>query len=85
MVPLSIAFSRQEYWSRLSSPSPGNLPNPQTEPESPESPALAGGFFTTEPHGEPFHTEQCIYVNPNLPIPPPAPRVKSLSPAHSTT
>ena len=56
MVPLSIEFSRQEYWSRWSSPSPGNLPNPWTEPESPASPALAGGFFTTEPLGEPFHT-----------------------------
>ena len=31
-------------------PPPGDLPNPETEPESPESLALAGGFFTTEPN-----------------------------------
>ena len=33
--------------------SSGDLPNPETEPESPASPALAGGFFTTEPPGKP--------------------------------
>ena len=38
-------FSRQEYWSELPFSSPGNLPNPEIEPKSP---ALAGGFFTTE-------------------------------------
>ena len=37
---------KQEYWSGLSFPIPGDLPNPGTEPTSP---ALAGGFFTTEP------------------------------------
>ena len=46
-APLSVGFSRQEYWSRLLCPPPGDLPNPGTEPESPASPALAGGFFTT--------------------------------------
>ena len=40
-------FSRQEYWNGLPCPPPGDLPNPGTEPESPASPALAGGFFTT--------------------------------------
>ena len=34
-VPLSMGFSRQEYWSGLPFPSPGNLPNPGIEPESP--------------------------------------------------
>ena len=48
-APLSTGSSRQEYWSGLPFPSPGNLPNPRTEPESP---ALAGGFFTTEPLGK---------------------------------
>ena len=43
---LSIEFSRQEYWSRLPSPSPGYLPNPGIEPVSLMSPALAGRFFT---------------------------------------
>ena len=46
-VPLSIGFSRQEYWSRLSCLPPGDLPNPRIEPASLMSPALAGGFFTT--------------------------------------
>ena len=43
-APLSMGFSRQEYWSGLPFPSPGDLPNPGIEPESP---ALAGRFFTT--------------------------------------
>ena len=34
-VPLSVEFSRHEYWSGLPFPSPGNLPNPGTEPGSP--------------------------------------------------
>ena len=42
-VPLSMGFSRQEYWSGLSFPSPGDLPNPGIEPESS---ALADRFFT---------------------------------------
>ena len=45
--PLSMGFSRHEYWSGLPCPSPGDLPNPGTEPTSLEPPALAGGFFTT--------------------------------------
>ena len=45
-APLSIEFSSQEYWSGLSFPSLGVLPDPGIEPESP---ALAGRFFTTEP------------------------------------
>ena len=48
-APLSMRFSRQEYWSGLPflSPMGGGLPNPGIEPTSPVSPALAGGFFTT--------------------------------------
>ena len=45
---LSMGFSRQEYWSGLPFPSPGNLPNPGMEPKALMSPTLAGGFFTTE-------------------------------------
>ena len=45
--PLSMGFSRQEYWSGLSCPPPGDLPNPGTEPESLVSPALADGYFTS--------------------------------------
>ena len=44
---LSMGFSRQEFWSGLPCPPPGDLPDPETEPMSPKSPALAGGFFTT--------------------------------------
>ena len=46
--PLSMQFSRQEYWSGLPFPPPGDLPDPETEPLSFASPALAGGFFTTD-------------------------------------
>ena len=46
-APLSMQFSRQEYWSGLPVPTPGDLPNPGVEPTSLVSPALAGGFFTT--------------------------------------
>ena len=46
-APLSMGFSRQEYWSGLLCPTPGHIPNPGTEPVSPVSPALADRFFTT--------------------------------------
>ena len=46
-VPLSMGFSRQEYWSGLPCPSPGDLPYPGTEPASLIPPSLAGGFFST--------------------------------------
>ena len=48
-----MGFPRQEYWSGLPFPSPGNLP---TAGIKPTSPALAGEFFTTEPPGKPFFT-----------------------------
>ena len=51
-APLSIEFSRQGYWSGLSFPSPGDLPNPGIEPLSLLSPALADGFFTNCPSWE---------------------------------
>ena len=46
-APPSVRFSRQEYWSGLPFPPPGDLPHPGIEPISLASPALAGGFFTT--------------------------------------
>ena len=46
-APLSVGFSRQEYWSGLPCPLPGDLPNPGIEPASLMSPALTGEFFTT--------------------------------------
>ena len=56
-APLSVGFLRQEYWSGLPFPSPGDLPNPGIEPASP---ALAGGLFSPEPPGKPT---VCIYVH----------------------
>ena len=47
-----MEFSRQEYWSVLPFPIPGDLPNPGIELISLVSPTVAGGFFTTEPHGK---------------------------------
>ena len=47
---LPMAFSRQEYWSGLPFPPPGDLPNPGIKPRSPASP---GRFFPTEPPGKP--------------------------------
>ena len=46
-TPLPLEFSRQEYWSRLPFPTPGDLRDTGIEPMSLTSPALAGGFFTT--------------------------------------
>ena len=45
-TPLSMGFSRQQYWSRLSFPTPGDIPDLGMENASPMSPALAGGYFT---------------------------------------
>ena len=56
-APLTMEFSRQEYWSGLPFPTPGDLRYPGIEPEfsmSTVSPALGGRFFTTEPPGKPI-------------------------------
>ena len=58
-APLSVGFPGQEYWSRLPFPPPGDLLDPGIEPKSP---ALAGGFFTTEPSGK---TLALLYLFPN--------------------
>ena len=50
-APLSMGFFRQEYWSGLPFPSPGDLPDPGIESASL---VLAGGFFTIEPPGKPM-------------------------------
>ena len=55
-----MGFSRQEYWSGLPFPTPGdlpdpgNLPDPGIEPASLAPVTLGGGFFTTLPPGKPF-------------------------------
>ena len=67
-APLSMGFSRQEYWSGLLCPPPGDLPNSGIEPLSLTSPALPSGFFTTCTTWEAlsdhrvclFHLEKCV-------------------------
>ena len=51
-APQSMEFSRQEYWSGVPLPSPGDLPNPGTELESP---ALQADTLASEPPGKPHH------------------------------
>ena len=65
-APLSMGFLRQEFWSRLPFLSPGDLPDLGIKPKSPVSPALVGGFFTTEPPGKPI-TAISHYVNMKTP------------------
>ena len=48
-----MGLPRQEDWSGLSCPPPGDLPDAGIKPKSPVSPALVGVFFTSEPHGKP--------------------------------
>ena len=50
-APLSMEFSGQEYWSGLSFPSPGDLPDPGIEPESP---AFQAESLLSEPPGKPL-------------------------------
>ena len=50
-VPLSMGFSRQEYWSGLPFPSPENLPNPGIKPASP---ALQADYLLLSNQGSPF-------------------------------
>ena len=52
-APLSVGFSKQGHWGGLLFPSPGDLPDPESETGSPVAPALAGKIFTNEPHGKP--------------------------------
>ena len=54
---LSVGFPRQEYWSGLPFPPPGDLPDPAIKHRSP---ALAGGFFTTQSPGFHFHLKPLI-------------------------
>ena len=64
-IPLSMEFSRQGYWSRLSFPTPGDLCDPGIESTSLVSPALAGGFFTTSTIWE-APSLYCFALNPLL-------------------
>ena len=53
-APLCLGFSRQEYWSGLPCPPPGDLPKPGIKLTSFMCPAVADGFFTTESPGKPL-------------------------------
>ena len=60
-VPLSMEFSRQEYWSGLLFPSPGDLPNPEIEHSSP---TLQADSLPTEPPGKQLNNsnEYVLYI-----------------------
>ena len=64
-IPLSMEFSRQGYWSRMSFPTPGDLPDPGIELLPLTSLALAGGFFTTSTIWE-VPSLYCFALNPLL-------------------
>ena len=71
-APLSMAFHRQKYWSALLFSSPGDLPDPGIEPESPASAALAGWFFTTEQPENPYVQDEgpvSFVLNVDIQIP----------------
>ena len=57
---LPMGFSRQEYWSRLPFPSPGDVPEPQMKPASP---ALAGRFFTSLSPGMPHVFQSFLFLD----------------------
>ena len=61
-APLSMGFPRQKYWSGLPFPSPEDLPDMGIKSRSPESPALAGGFFTPEPTVKPVYVYTYVYI-----------------------
>ena len=60
-APLSMEFPRQEYWSGLLFPIPGDLPDPGIEFMSSASPALAGRFFTTWGTLNTYITDHLLY------------------------
>ena len=62
-APLSMGFSRQEYWNDLPFPSPGNLPNPGIEPRSP---ALQADALTSEPPGKAISKSDGDYFKAQL-------------------
>ena len=59
-APLSMGFSRQEYWSGLPCPPPGDLPDPEIEPASLSSPALTGGSLPLAPPEKPSHFSHSV-------------------------
>ena len=70
-APASMGFSRQEYWSGLPCPPPGDPPDPGIEPTSLIFPALTGGFFTTSATWEAPYigTAKLYFIQTFLPLP----------------
>ena len=60
-APLSMGFSKQEYWSGFPCPPPGDLSDPGIEPEYLKSHALVGGFITTSTTWEIVHGKILFY------------------------
>ena len=58
-TPLSMGFSRREYWNLLPCPPPGDLPDPGVKPASLRSPVLAGGFFTSSTTWKAYNKHSC--------------------------
>ena len=67
-APLSIGFSRQEYWNGLPFPSPEDLPDPGVKPTSLESLALTSRFFTTSTSWETPSSPICGFISDSLRI-----------------
>ena len=65
-APLSMGFSRQEYWSGLPCLSPGDLPDPGIESVSLMSPVWAGRFFTTGTIGKALGVAKATPSNPHV-------------------
>ena len=63
-APVSMEFSRRDYWSGLPFLTPGDLPGPGIQYVSPVSPVLAGGFFITEPPGKPENVSKHCQISP---------------------
>ena len=80
---LSMGFSRQEYWSGLPCPPPGDLPDPGIKPASLMSPSLAGEFFTTSTTWEALN-QLSVYIYP-LPPESPSHRPCSTPPGYHRT
>ena len=60
-APLSMGFSRQEYWSGLPLPPPGDLPDPRLKPTSNASPALTGSLYLCATWGTPNRSMRNLY------------------------
>ena len=75
-APLSMEFPRQEYWSGLPCPSPGDLPDPAIKPMSP---ALASEFFTAEPPGRSLAKLMCTINHHGIQLVEPRPCTRVLA------